>query len=86
MKIYYGTITSKGQTTVPSEVRDILSLKPGDKIRYVHRDGKIFIKAKNKRAVDLLGKFYDPDRPPIPVEEMKRAVGEAIIDHIVGTQ
>jgi antitoxin PrlF len=31
----HSTITAKGQTTVPKEIRDRLKLKPGDKIEYV---------------------------------------------------
>ena len=84
MSIYYGTLTSKGQTTVPAEVREILKLKPGDKIRYVNRNGEIIMKAKNKRAIDLIGKFHDPDRAPISIEEMDEAIGEAIADHVLG--
>jgi len=29
---YQSKITSKGQTTIPQEVRDYLKLKPGDRI------------------------------------------------------
>jgi antitoxin PrlF len=83
MTIYYGTMTTKGQTTVPAEVREILKLKPGDKIRYINRSGEIIMKAKNKRAVDLAGKFYDPNRPTISHEEMDEAIGDAIIDHVM---
>jgi AbrB family looped-hinge helix DNA binding protein len=86
MNIYYGTMTSKGQTTIPAEVRELLKLKAGDKIRYIHRDGEIVIKAKNKRAIDLAGKYYDPTRPPISVEEMDEAIGEAIADRLDSTK
>ena len=30
----HSTLTSKGQTTIPSEVREALNLRPGDKISY----------------------------------------------------
>ncbi|CAN7394767.1 type II toxin-antitoxin system PrlF family antitoxin [Rhizobium rhizogenes] len=86
MTVFYGTMTSKGQTTVPAEVREILKLKPGDKIRYVHRNGEIILKAKNKRAIDLAGKFYDPNRAPITIEEMDEAIGDAIAEHVLGSK
>lgn len=36
------TITSKGQTTIPSEIRRHLKLKPGDRIQFiVESDGKV---------------------------------------------
>jgi AbrB family looped-hinge helix DNA binding protein len=34
------TITSKGQTTVPKEVRDALDVGPGDKITWEVRGGR----------------------------------------------
>ena len=30
----HSTITKKGQTTIPGEVRDALKIKPGDKLEY----------------------------------------------------
>jgi antitoxin PrlF len=37
------TISSKGQVTVPVEVRRRLGLKPGDRIAYVIKDGLTYI-------------------------------------------
>jgi antitoxin PrlF len=37
------TITSKGQTTVPKEVRDALNLKPGDKLSWEVRGGSVVV-------------------------------------------
>ena len=31
----HSTVTSKGQTTIPGEIRDALHIKPGDKLEYV---------------------------------------------------
>lgn len=30
----YSTITSKGQTTIPNEIRRALNLRPGDRLEY----------------------------------------------------
>ena len=35
----FGKITSKGQTTVPVEIRTALDLKPGEYVEYVVGDG-----------------------------------------------
>ncbi|MBW8790526.1 MAG: type II toxin-antitoxin system PrlF family antitoxin [Rhizobium leguminosarum] len=86
MNIYYGTMTSKGQTTIPAEVRELLNLKSGDRIRYINRDGEIIMKAKNKRAIDLAGKFHDPNRPTITLSQMDEAIGEAIADHVTSAR
>ena len=82
MSVYYGTLTSKGQTTVPVEVRNLLNLKPGDKIRYINRNGEIIMKAKNRRAIDLAGKFHDPERPSFSLDEVADVVGQAIVDRL----
>jgi antitoxin PrlF len=31
----HSTVTSKGQTTIPGEIRAALRIKPGDKLQYV---------------------------------------------------
>jgi AbrB family looped-hinge helix DNA binding protein len=37
------TITSKGQTTVPKEVRDALNVGPGDKLTWEINGGRVAI-------------------------------------------
>jgi AbrB family looped-hinge helix DNA binding protein len=37
------TITSKGQTTVPKEVREALDLEPGDKITWEVQGGRVAV-------------------------------------------
>jgi AbrB family looped-hinge helix DNA binding protein len=80
MGVFYGTLTSKGQTTVPAEVRDLLKLKPGDKIRYVANGDRVYISVKNKRAADLAGLLYDPDRKPMSLEDMDDAIAAHLIE------
>ena len=57
MSVFYGTMTTKGQTTVPAEVRELLNLKPGDKISYLVDGDTVVIKAKNRRAVEAIGDY-----------------------------
>jgi antitoxin PrlF len=37
------TITSKGQTTVPKEIREVLNVGPGDRLTWEVRGGKVVI-------------------------------------------
>ncbi|HXA20553.1 MAG TPA: type II toxin-antitoxin system PrlF family antitoxin [Thermoanaerobaculia bacterium] len=37
------TLTSKGQTTVPKEVRDVLDLDVGDKLTWEVRGGRVAV-------------------------------------------
>ena len=38
------TLTSKGQVTVPKEVRDALGLRPRDKVEICVKDGAIWLR------------------------------------------
>jgi antitoxin PrlF len=46
------TVTSKGQVTVPKQVRDRLGIKPGSKVDFeVAEDGRAFLRRVGKRTV-----------------------------------
>ncbi|MCF1462842.1 AbrB/MazE/SpoVT family DNA-binding domain-containing protein [Agrobacterium vitis] len=80
MAIYDSTITSKGQTTIPAEIRDMLGLKPGDKVRYVTQGNRVYLRVKNGNAMQLAGLLHDPSRPPMSLEEMDAAIGESLVE------
>jgi len=44
-------ITTKGQITLPIQIRKKLNLKDGDKILFMEKDGKIFIDNPTKLAI-----------------------------------
>ena len=67
------TITSKGQTTIPAEIRKKLALKPGDRILYLEEEGRVRIIAADKRARDLKGLLPRPERP-VSLEAMDEAI------------
>jgi antitoxin PrlF len=75
------TITAKGQTTVPKEIRDRLKLKPGDRIEYVvTEDGQVMLKARNKRMADFAGILGKPPGGPLTIEEMDDAIAAAVTE------
>jgi AbrB family looped-hinge helix DNA binding protein len=80
----YGTITAKGQTTVPKDVRDKLKLKPGDKVYWIVENGKAVLRPKNGSIMDLAGMFYDPNRKPMTIEELQEAIGDAVAEGVIG--
>ena len=68
------TLTSKGQTTVPKEIRDYLNLQPGDRIEFViEQDGRVVIVPASFDAADLAGALPRPKRT-VSLDEMKAAI------------
>ncbi|MDF1490028.1 AbrB/MazE/SpoVT family DNA-binding domain-containing protein [Tessaracoccus caeni] len=71
------TMTSKGQVTVPKEIRELLGLKTGDKIAFVPLGGRrAAIVPRNRSVEDLFGIFHDPDAPTMTIEDMNESIAE----------
>jgi AbrB family looped-hinge helix DNA binding protein len=67
------TLTSKGQTTIPKEIRDSLRIKPGDRMTFtLMPDGTVVMRVKNKRVVELAGSLRKKGRRPVPIEQLSR--------------
>jgi antitoxin PrlF len=67
------TLTSKGQTTIPKEIRDSLGMKPGDRMTFtLMPDGTVIMRVKSKRVMELAGALHKKRRKPVPVEQMSR--------------
>lgn len=52
------TITSKGQVTIPAQVRRWLGLREGDQIEFVTEDGRMVVrpvKAENNPFLEFVG-------------------------------
>ncbi len=74
-----GTITSKGQTTIPKEVRERLGLETGARIEWVVEEGKATVRPRKLRAVDLAGILGPPPSGgPMTVQDMDQAIMESI--------
>lgn len=66
------TITSKGQTTIPKDIRDCLGLQPKDQIQFtLIADNTVILRVKKRSIKELYGLLHDPDRPSVPVDKMK---------------
>jgi antitoxin PrlF len=71
------TLTTKGQATIPKEVREHLGVKPGGKIRFFIRgDGSVFI-LPVRPISSARGMFKRPGQRPVTIEEMDEAIAEA---------
>ena len=67
------TLTSKGQTTIPKEIRDRLRIRPGDRMTFtLMPDGTVVMRVKNKRVVELAGTLRKKGQKPVPIEQLSR--------------
>ncbi|MCD7060459.1 AbrB/MazE/SpoVT family DNA-binding domain-containing protein [Pelagibacterium xiamenense] len=75
------TLTSKGQMTLPKEVRDDLNLKPGDKIEFVKVHGHYELRARTRNIADFAGVLGEPPNGRrLSVKDMDDAIAEAVVE------
>ena len=66
------TITSKGQTTIPKDIRDALCLQPQDQIQFtLMSDGAVIMRPKKRSITEMYGLLHDPERKPVTIDDMK---------------
>ncbi len=74
------TVTSKGQITIPKEVRDEMGLKPGDRVDFVKdRNGRFALKPINSNFRSLRGMIKSPLGRPITLKEMDEAIARGAL-------
>ena len=67
------TLTSKGQTTIPKEIRDGLGMKTGDRISFtLMPDATVLMRVKSKSVTELAGLLHKKGRKPVPIEQLSR--------------
>ena len=70
------TITSKGQITIPKEVREALGVGTGDRVEFVAEEKGVYkVVAATRDVRHLKGIVAKPARP-VTLEAMKRAATE----------
>lgn len=71
------TVTTKGQVTIPAEVRRMLKLKPRDKILFRITEGKVELQPVTTTLEDTFGAVTPKRRP----EDFKKLRRIAIEEH-----
>ncbi|MHB8347320.1 MAG: AbrB/MazE/SpoVT family DNA-binding domain-containing protein [Acidiferrobacterales bacterium] len=67
------TLTSKGQTTIPKEIRDSLHMKAGDRMTFtLMPDATVVMRLKRKSLTELAGTLHKKGRKPVPVDQLSR--------------
>jgi AbrB family looped-hinge helix DNA binding protein len=73
------TITSKGQVTIPAEIRTRLGLKRGDKVVFVLSDHQVLLRRTGSVVAATAGVLRS-DRPALSAEELRAAAADAIAE------
>lgn len=65
------TITAKGQTTVPADIRALMHAKPGTRLVWsAMPDGTIIVRAKSLSIRDMAGMLKAPKGKRVTIEDM----------------
>jgi AbrB family looped-hinge helix DNA binding protein len=71
------TVTSKGQITIPIQVRTALGIDAGDRIEFVEvGKGEFTIVAATRSVKELSGFLKRKGRKPVSIEEMNAAIAK----------
>lgn len=74
------TITTKGQTTIPKEIRDFLHLSPGDKIDFIiEADGRVVIQPTTMKVQELKGILHREGMKAVSIEAMNEAINKRAV-------
>lgn len=75
----FTVMTSKGQITIPSEVREALKLEPGTCFYVSARNGQVVAIPKNRKLSEFAGILGNP---PVGISLTVEEMDEAIAQHV----
>lgn len=71
------TLTTKGQVTIPKEVREHLGVDTGDRVSFVVQDdGVVVVKPLTRHVSELGGLLYRPGRHPVSLADMDAGIAK----------
>ena len=75
------TLTTKGQVTIPKEIRESLKLNTGDKIEIIITDKReAIIRPVSKKVDEIFCKLHKTGRKAVSLESMDDAIKNRIRD------
>ena len=80
--MHTSTITSKGQVTIPAEMRRRLGLVPGGRVAFGIRDGRIVLEAVKDDITAAFG-MLKSDKP-VGIKDMDQAIEDGIANRFRG--
>jgi antitoxin PrlF len=75
------TVTSKGQITIPKEIRTLAMIHEGTQVDFqLQEDGKILIIPVQRHISQLKGILKTKRKAPVSLVEMKQAIVDAAME------
>ena len=75
------TLTTKGQVTIPKEIRESLKLHTGDKIEIIVTDKReAIIRPISKKVDDIFCKLHKPGKKAVSLKAMEDAIKNRMRD------
>lgn len=75
------TITGKGQTTIPTRIRELLKIDTGDKLRYyVTESGEVILKSASGSVKDVR-RVARAARQSLSDEEIQERMEKGVAEH-----
>ncbi|HVC33030.1 MAG TPA: AbrB/MazE/SpoVT family DNA-binding domain-containing protein [Chloroflexota bacterium] len=82
MRELLSSVTTKGQVTIPVEVRRILGVGPHDKVAFLVEDDRVRIERTGSVVARTAG-AAKTNRPALTAEELRTAAEDAIAEEAV---
>ncbi len=71
------TVTTKGQITIPKDVRDHLGVETGDRLDFiVQDDGTVVVKPATRHVRELGGLLRRPRHRPVSISDMDDGIAK----------
>ena len=78
------TMSSKGQITIPLEIREKYRLNAGTRVHFVVKDDESFEAIPVTRSIKDLAGFLQYDGPPVSLEDMENGIAAGAADSMNG--
>lgn len=70
------TLTSKGQITIPKDIRQHFKLQAGDRLEFVWVGEELRVRLASRKVDEVFGKYRKAKQKPVTVETMNAAIAE----------
>ena len=81
-RLFLSTMTSKGQVTIPAELRKLLGLKPGDKVGFLVQGDQVRL-VRVGSVVERTAGLFKWEGPALTAEELRKEAEIAIAEDVM---